>query len=463
MNQPDSRQPGTTSPGATLLVVSVVQFLAPFMMSAVGVALPTIGSFYNASAVSLGLVELVYILGVTLFLLPVGRYADIVGRKKIFVTGVASFLVATAILPFAPTIEIFIAIRFFQGVGASCNTATSIAILSAVFPKERRGRAMGVIVACVYLGLSAGPSLAGLLITYAGWQWIFFVAVFLALMALILTVTRLKSEWKGAQGQTFDRMGSIIYIISLFCVIMGVSHLKEGAWPVVVGGAGLAGLAGFAVFEYRNRSPILDVRLLLGNRVLAFSNIATWINYAASFGVTFFFSLYLQVVKGMPPQNAGVLLVVQPLIQACLAPVSGILADKYSPSILATLGMAVCAAGLGLAAFIGQNSPVAHVVVVLMVMGVGFAMFSTPNMATIMGSVGPAHYGIASSLAATMRSAGMLSTTAIITLLLSIYMGDAPVSVDTIPGFLGTMHTGFVVFALFSLVGILFSLVRVRN
>jgi MFS family permease len=201
----------------------------------------------------------------------------------------------------------------------------------------------------------------------------------------------------------------------------------------------------------------------LGNRVLTFSNIATGINYAASFGLTFFFSLYLQVVKGMSAQATGFVLVVQPIIQAVLSPLSGTLSDKISPAKLSTAGMAICAAGLGFAAILDQDAGTRQVLVVLIIMGLGFAAFSTANMTTVMGSVGSRHYGIASSLVATMRSIGMLTAMTITTLLLSMFMGDAEVSTATAPGFLKTMHTAFIIFALLSLVGIIFSMARVKQ
>lgn len=451
------------STGHTIVIVSSVQFLAPFMMSAVGVALPTIGRFYGASAVSLALVEMVYMLAITLFLLPVGRLADITGRKKMFVLGVALFALATILLPFSPSIGIFIAIRFVQGIGVSCTVSTSVAILSSVVPKEKLGKAMGIIVACVYLGLSTGPTVAGLMITWLGWQWIFFASVPLAMAALLLTLAQLKGEWKGAEGESFDWMGSLIYMAALSCLIVGVSHLESDARALDLMGAGMVCMVFFALFEYRHPSPILDIRLLLGNRVFAFSNIATWINYAASFGLTFFFSLYLQVVKGMSAQTTGFVLVVQPVIQAALSPLSGMLSDKISPAKLSTAGMAICAGGLGFAAFLGQDAGIWQVLVVLIIMGLGFAAFSTPNMTTVMGSVGARHYGIASSLVATMRSIGMLTAMTITTLLLSMFMGDAKVSTATAPGFVKTMHTAFMIFALLSLVGIVFSMVRVKQ
>lgn len=463
MTAPDRNKQAGASPLSTLFIVSASQFLTPFMMSAVGVALPTIGRHYNASAVSLGLIETVYILALSLFLLPAGRIADIYGRKKMFLTGVTIFTITTALLPFATSINSFIIIRFFQGAGASLNISTSIAILSAVFPPGKRGKAMGIIVACVYLGLSAGPTIAGMMIAHLGWQWIFFTAAPLALSTLILALLRLKGEWKGAEGASFDKTGAIIYMASLFCLIFGVTHLKEGSSAIALAVTGIAGMIAFGFFEYNNRSPILDMRLLLGNRILAFSNIATWINYAASFGLTFFFSLYLQVAKGMTPQATGFLLIVQPVIQAVLSPVSGILADKYSPAKMATAGMAICAAGLGIASFISIDSEISHVITVLAVMGFGFAVFSTPNMTTIMGSVGPSHYGIASSLVATMRTTGMLTAMTIITVLLGIFMGNAKITAETVPGFLSTMQTGFMIFALLSLVGTGFSMVRISE
>ncbi|MCG8565687.1 MAG: MFS transporter, partial [Desulfobacterales bacterium] len=156
------------STGVILFVVSAVQFLTPFMMSAVGVALPAIGAEFNAGAMELGLVEMLFILAFALILLPAGRLADIHGRKKIFILGTGIFTAATLILGLAPSMGLFIFFRFIQGSGAAMITANSVAILSSVFPAERRGRAMGFIVGAVYVGLSAGPTLAGIMVTHLG-------------------------------------------------------------------------------------------------------------------------------------------------------------------------------------------------------------------------------------------------------------------------------------------------------
>jgi len=451
------------SPAVTIFVVSVIQFLTPFMMSAVGVALPAIGHEFSAGAVQLGLVEMVYILAVSLIMLPAGRMGDIHGRKKIFVAGSVIFTVATLFLAMAPTIGTFIFFRFLQGSGASMVTATSVAILSSVIPPSKRGKAMGTVVATVYLGLSAGPTLAGFMVTHMGWRWIFFFALPLELASLALTLTRLKGEWKGAEGMPFDWIGSLIYMGSLFAMIFGATHLKEGTLHAALLALGLAGMVGFLAWEAKSRSPILNVRLLLENRVFAMSNIATLINYAASFGVTFFFSLYLQQVKGLSPQNAGLLLVTQPILQAVLSPVSGRLSDTFPPARIATFGMGLCSVALGLCATIRIETPIHFLIGILALLGIGFALFSSPNMTTVMASVTPKDYGIASSLIATMRTVGMLAAMTAITLILTFFMGKAPVTHDTAAAFVEAMRTGFLIFSGISVIGIFCSMGRMEK
>ncbi|GAB6095283.1 MFS transporter [Desulfatiferula olefinivorans] len=462
---PDGHTPSSdyaVSGAVTLLVVSAVQFLTPFMMSAVGVALPAIGREFSASAVQLGLIETVYILAFSLFLLPSGRLGDIYGRKKIFTMGIGVFTLGTLLVAQAFTIESFIVFRFLQGSGGAMITGTSVAILSSVFPPAKRGRAMGIIVGCVYLGLSAGPVLSGYMVTYLGWRCIFYFGVLVELVALALTLLKLKGEWADARGERYDGIGALMYVASLFCLIYGTLHQTEGPRYVLMTAAGAAGLLLFLIYEYRSPSPILDVNLLLKNRVFAVSNLATLINYAASFGISFFFSLYLQVVRGFAPQEAGMILVVQPVIQAVLSPVFGRLSDRVSPAGLATSGMAVCVAGLGLASRVHGDTPLPVIFAMLALMGLGIALFASPNTTIIMGSVTPRHYGIASGFLATMRTSGMLCCMTIATLMFRHFMGRQPVSPETKDAFLTSMHVSMEVFCALSVLGVLCSMGRIR-
>ncbi|XPV75881.1 MAG: MFS transporter [Desulfovibrio sp.] len=445
----------------TLLVVSVVQFLGPFMASAVGVALPAIGRAFNAGAAQLGRVEVDYLLAFALILIPAGRFSDIYGRKKVFTTGLGIFSFATVMLCFAWSIESFIAMRFVQGAGSAMITGTSMAILTSVFPACRRGYAMGIVVGCLYIALSAGPALGGVMVTHLGWQSLFYGVLPFCAVAMILILRGLKDEWADAAGETFDWKGAAVYVVALSMIVYGLTA-DEGKVALGIAFCGVAAMIYFVWLERKTSFPVLDVKLIFSNREFAFSNLATFINYASSFSLTFLFSLYLQYVKGFTPQIAGVLLIVQPIVQSILAPISGKLSDKYPPTNIASLGMILCAAGIGVATLVDGQSSLVLIGGMLFLLGLGFGFFSTPNLNAIMGSVKPEQYGTASGFVSTMRTMGMLSSMTFVTLMLRYNMGDAPVSVETQGAFLLSMHTVFLVFLVLSLLGVGFSFIRNR-
>ncbi|MBF0233613.1 MAG: MFS transporter [Desulfamplus sp.] len=447
----------------TLWVIAAVQFLTPFMFSAVGVALPAIGREFSAGAVHLGLIEMVYILGVALFLLPMGRFADIHGRKKVFLTGNALMIFATIALSLAPSIEFLITLRLIQGICAAMITSTSFAMLTSIFPKEKRGRAMGVVVSSVYLGISAGPTLAGLMVQYLNWRWIFYSAVPIEIATFLFALTRLKGDWADAQGELFDWLGSFIYMAALASVIVGIVEINQFKYAKWFAVGGVAGMALFLIYETQASSPLLPLKKILANRFFLFSNLATWLNYAASFGTTFFLSLYLQVIRGVSPKNAGFILVFQPLIQAVCAPLAGRMSDKYQPAPIATAGMALCTIGLALATTLTATTHFISVYAILALMGLGFGFFSTSNSTAIMGSIDPRDYGMASSMIATMRTTGMLTSMTLITVLLSYYLGNQPVTPSTAKAFLSTMHTAMILFSVMGLFAMFFSIGRIRN
>lgn len=451
------------TPAAILWVIAAVQFLTPFMFSAIGVALPTIGREFSAGAVQLGLIEMVYILAVALLLLPIGRFADIKGRRRVFLSGTVLLTLATLALATAPTITLLIVFRFVQGIGAAMITSTSFAILTSVFPPEKRGRAMGTVVGCVYLGISAGPTLAGLMIDYLGWRWIFYSAVPVEILILLFASTRLAGEWADSRGEPFDWIGSLLYVIALGGLVTGILETGKltGAGWLAVGGAAM--LAIFLIYENRTTYPIFPLRKILANRIFVLSNIATWLNYAASFGIMFFFSIFLQVIKGISPKHTGFIMITQPLLQAVCAPLAGKMADKYNPAPIATLGMAFCTIGLVASATITAATPLIFIFAVLIVMGIGFGFFSTPNTAAIMASIDRRDYGMASSLIATMRTTGMLAAMTLITLLLSRFLGTEPVNPATGNLFLSAMHAAMVIFSLLGCAAILCSIGRTRR
>jgi len=432
------------------------------MMSAVGVALPAVGRDLKASALQLGLVETAYVLSASIFLLAMGRMGDIHGRRRVFQWGIAVFTVMGGILSQVGSIEAMIGFRFLQGMGGAMIAATGMAIVVAVFPPHERGKALGISVAAVYAGISCGPFIGGFLVTALGWRSLFYLCIPLGLATFAVVAWQLRGEWADARGEPFDWGGSTVYAVALLLLLAGAANVNRGGWSCALVLAGLVGLVAFVAVELRTPYPVLDMRLLRDNRVFALSNLAALLNYAATFGVTFFLSLYLQYVKGMTPHQAGTLLVLQPLTQALLSPFCGRLADRYPAARVATVGMTLCALGLGVAATLSAATSLVLVAAMLLLLGTGFALFSSPNTSVIMGSVAPRYLGVASGLGATMRTLGMLTSMTIITVVFSVHMKGQAVTAATQPAFLLSLRTALITFGGLCGVGIACSLGRLH-
>lgn len=444
---------------ATLLAATVTSFMAPYLISAVNVALPAIQKEFGISAVSLSWVATAYLLSTAVFLAPMGKIGDIHGRKRVFALGLVVFTLASLLSALAPSAAILILTRAAQGIGAAMILTGGMAILVSVFPPERRGRAIGIYVAAVYVGLSVGPTAGGMLTHHYGWRGVFWSALPLGVLSVGVTLACLKPEWKGPPGQTFDLKGSLVYGLALSALMIGASlGPRLGAACLAV--CGLMGLWWFARIERTIPWPVFEMGLFYNNRVFTFSSLAALINYAATFAVTFMMSLYLQVIQGFSSQDAGFILVAQPVVMALLSPLAGRWSDRVEPRILATSGMGVTAAGLAALVTLSPTTPVSLIISLLAMMGLGFALFSSPNMNAIMGAVEKKHFGVASGAVATMRLMGQMLSMGIVTLVFSLFLGGAPASAAKEAAFLSCLRVIFSVCAGLCLVGMFFSSAR---
>lgn len=425
-----------------LAAAAVASFLVPFMMSAVGIALPTIQTALGATAVELSWVEGGYVLSLSVILLPIGRVADIVGRRRTFVWGTAWFTVATLLVSLAWSIEALLVLRVLQGVGAAMINSTGLAMVTSLYPPKDRGRAMGIIVGCVYAGLSVGPLLGGVFTDWAGWRSVFFLALVPGGLAWILAC-RVDQEWRPARDESFDWVGALLYGVVVLAGMKGMTGLVQPKIGLFLLAVAVVAGAVFTRRSWRVEHPVLSLRLFTGNRVFVMSTLATMINYAGTFAVGFLLSLYLQVVRGFSPMHAGLVLIVQPAVQALLSPLAGVLSDRVNAAALATSGMTVCGLGLLALSSTEAGTPIWMVVGMLALMGLGFALFASPNMNVIMGSVPPKDYSIASSLVGTMRTFGMALSMGVASVVFGIFLHGRPVSGDAIPEFLTSLRVIF--------------------
>jgi MFS family permease len=424
----------------------------PFVVAAVNVAIPTIGYEFAVEARVTAWITTIFFLAVAVVQVPFGRLADIYGRKRLMIIGLSIAIFASCIGALTGSVAMLLVSLALMGVGSGIMFNNSISILTSVFPAEMRGRALGISTGGTYVALSLGPYIGGALTEAFGWKSIFILSGVMAAVVLLLLPYALKGEWREAKGEKFDLAGSVTYAISIACFIYGFSSLPDVP-GIILFAIGVAGFLIFARWEARVESPIFDLGLFRRNRVFLFSCLAVFVSYIAVFAISFILNLYLQYVKGLSPQTAGLVMIVASALMAVMTPISGRISDRIEPRFLASLGMALCCLALLLLVFLNENTPLWYVIVTLIINGFGIGIFAAPNTNAIMGSIERKYLGVAAGTQGTMRTSGMMVSMGIIMIIFSLYIGDEQIS-SNLPAFLRSAQTGFIIFAVLSFVSI---------
>jgi Arabinose efflux permease len=382
---------------SVLIVVMITSFITPFTGNAINIAIPAIASEFHSTPVLLNMVVASYIIASAAFLLPFGRLGDIIGRRKVFVVGMVSFTVTSFFCAIAFSLESLILFRVLQGVASAMIFGTSMAILISFVPPQERGKVIGLTVSSTYLGLSLGPVLGGFITAYLSWRFIFYFNSLLGLFVAIFTLLKVPSDSNTTPKETFDLVGSVLCVAGIVSILYGVSSISSVFWTRYVLLAGLVLFIIFIRYEMSLTSPLIKIEMFTRNVPFAFSNLAALINYAATFASTYMMSLYLQTVMGYNPETAGLILLAQPIVMAVLSPYAGKLSDRKQPRMVASWGMGITAIGLFIFIFLSRSTPIGLVIANLMLIGLGFALFSSPNTKAVMSSVSKTFYGVASS------------------------------------------------------------------
>ena len=441
-----------------LAVVCMSAFLVPFMGSSINLALPHIAGDFKMNSAGMGWVVTVYLLASAIFQVPFGRLADIVGKKHIYMCGLFLLSIVSVLCCLPSNGTLFIIYRAIQGIASAMIFSTSMAIVTDVFPAHERGKALGINTAVVYFAAAAGPFVGGMLTDYIGWRSIFVCVAAIALIAAIVSLKIIKEQY-SLKKEPFDVFGALIYGIALFAFIYGFTILPRTLAYVLIG-VGIIALVIFIHYEKRKEYPVLNVNIFFSNRVFLFSSVAALINYAATFGIGFLLSLYLQFVKGFDARHAGFILISQPLIQAFFSPIAGKLSDKIEARYLASIGMALISIMLIVLCFVTAKTSIFSLIVILMILGIGFAFFSSPNVNSIMSSVEKRYYSMASATTGTMRLSGQSFSMGLAMMVISLYINNQPMSLKLSGEFINAMHTAFIIFSILCVVGVYMSLLR---
>ena len=442
-----------------LIAVLATSFVVPFMGSAINLAVPAMGVTFDVNPASLSWVVSAYILASVAVLLPMGRIADLKGRKKVYTLGVFLMAVFTCLCSFAWSVDSLIFFRIGQGLASSMLFSTGMAMIISVHDKKERGKVIGLSAASTYIGLSLGPMLGGFITHYFDWRSIFYLTGIILLGISLPAIKQVKMEWCEAKGARFDWRGSLYYLIASPAILYGLSALFSNSLAKYCLVVGLIFLMVFIRHQKQCTMPIFDVNLFRGNTIFAMSNLAAMINYSATFAIGFVLSLYLQLIRGLDSYHAGLILLIQPVLMALFSPMAGSLSDRIEPRIVASIGMSLNAIGLIAFIFLQTDTPYWLLCIVFAIIGVGFALFSSPNNNAIMGAVRSEYYGVAASALSCMRLAGQAISMAIVTAVFSMYTLDVG-NLDYLPHLLSGTKIAFAIFAGLCTLGVGASLAR---
>ena len=442
-----------------IAMVGANAFASALLISTVNVALPAIAADLTIDATLLNWVPLIFLTASATFVLPFARLSDHFGRRRVFLMGIVGVSIASVCAALAESATMLIAMRFLQGICAAGGFVTVISIVSAALPIKVRGRAFGIIASLMYLGLTLGPVLGGFVVDHYGWRWTFVIQIPVSLYGLWIGWLRIDEEWLGPRYGSFDFAGAFISGAAIITLSCGVVYLPSllGVAAMV---ASVAAIAGFVVLESRLREPLFNVRLFQTHTTFAFSCAAAFLMYAATFSNVVLMSLYLQYLKAMSAQAAGLVLLVQPLAIALTAPIAGRLSDKFEPRFVASVGIALTGIGLALLAVIDTVTGLNFIIPSLALSGVGFALFAPVNANAVMSSVEPAHYGMAAGAHACLRVVGQMLSMIVVTLIFALLIGRVQMTPASYAGLGESIRLSFWVMVLLCIPAAYFSLNR---
>lgn len=394
-----------------LVSIGLGTFMSALDGSVVNTILPVLQTSFDSNIATIEWVVTVYLLVVSSLLLTVGRLGDMNGNKRVYTLGFVIFLLGSALCGLAGSPTGLILARALQAIGAAMLFANSPAILTKVFPAQQRGRALGLQATMTYLGLTVGPSLGGWLTEQFSWRAVFYINIPVGLLALALSLRFIPADRKTDGKERFDLVGAALFGVGLVALLLGLNQGATWGWhslPTLgLLGTAVGLLVGFMAWERKQPAPMLDLGLFR-SRTFSTAVSSALLSYMCLYAVIFLLPYYLIHGRDFSPAQAGLILTAQPIVMALIAPISGSLSDKIGSRLLTALGMLTVSGGMVMLSFVGASSPTGQIIAGLAVVGLGMALFASPNNSALMGSAPGHRRGIAAGMLATARNVGMV-------------------------------------------------------
>ncbi len=439
-----------------ILITSIASFFVAFISSAPAVALPQLAAEFSLNNIMQNWVINIFLFTVAIVAVPFGKFSGMYGIKKSYNIGLILFLIGSILSAIAFSTESLLVFRAFQGIAAAILYNTVTSLVSVAVPEQIRGKALGIMVSAVYIGLAVAPFIGGILTDYLGWRAIFYFSIPFILITLLISLTKVKDEWSMYKNETFDIKGSILYGVSIFLLVYGFTIINEPN-GLILAIIGAILLIAFIYLELKVKYPVFNVRVFKNTKFLS-SNLASIISYIATFLVTYVLNYHFQYILGYNETLTGVLLLVTPLLMAIASPISGNLSDKINPQKLAAIGMAFVTLALFILIFLNAETPLYVIIVAMVLQGIGFGIFASPNTNLVMSTVEPKETPTASVTITVMRVVGQTLSLAMLTVIFAIIMGNVAFVPENFPQLIESSSTACIISTILCAIAILASL-----
>ena len=419
-------------------------------MGSVIVATPTIARHFGADIPTVQWVVTAFALTISSLLLPMGRVADLLGRKRVYIAGFCVFAVGALFAGAAFDISYLIASRVVMGVGAGMMQGTSMAILLSYFSNEERGKALGMQLSVVGTGGVAGPVVGGLIVGAFGWRGVFFTTAMLAIIVVVIAVFALDGARtaRPAGRRQFDWTGAMLSSAALVVFLLTVSNGATAGWtsPLVLAAfGGVAALvATFVWWELRADSPMLDVRLF-SHKLFSIGVTASLISFVGQSSVRFLMPFYLQAVAGYSPSRIGFIVMPAAFAMIIMGPLGGRLSDRFGWTPFNVGGLALSATGLLILSRITEATPLYMIIGAMVIQSIGTGTFGAPNNSSILSTVEQSRYGVVSGFLNLVRNGANVTGIAIATAIVTAAMASRghPPTLDAVEAGSGDLLGAF--------------------
>lgn len=403
-----------------LLIVVMSTFMATLDSSIVNVALPQMARAMDVDTSQIQLVVTSYLIVIVGIILIFGKLGDMLGKTRIFTFGIALFTLGSLLCGITSSFPVLIGARIVQAVGAAATMANNQGIITQVFPATQRGKALGLTGTSVALGSLVGPGLGGIIVGASSWEYIFLINVPVGVVVLFFAIKLLPRSNKKATVR-LDALGAALFMLSIVPLFVALGQVQSLGFtnPLILAGfiVSIGSFIAFIRVEQKRENPLIPL-YIFKNKLFSLSIFCAFITFVGLFCNNIIQPFYLQDVMIYSPEQAGLMMMIFPLVLAVLAPVSGHVSDKIGSELLTFIGLLLISLGLFLMSTLTEQSTLTTMVIFIVILSVGMGLFQSPNNSLIMSTVKRDQLGIAGSINALVRNMGMVTGIALATTLL---------------------------------------------